>query len=667
MRTSTNTTFFMLPSLRALLKSMFFGSISMLNQTHLVKVVALFVVVFLFGVIHSMPNAHAISSDTDRIKARCPVASKEASAASIILDESIGSNISEISDTNIESCEIAGIYQEKDRLTIDYPDIHPACSTSLLETGKTINIKIKSLASNTIIESVSVYDEKIKTIKMAEFLPEGFKPIETNTVSTADSKYPIYIFFDENAGIMYFYSEADVIALNQDSSSLFSRISKLTDISGLSEWDSSRATNLRKAFQETSIESLHGLEDWDTRNVTDMAGLFINDTSLTDISALANWNTSSVTNMGYIFCGDIAITDFSAVSNWDTHNVANFANALVETSPTSLDAFENWDLSSAESIAGMFGTMHNLMDISALANWDTGNVIDMSYLFRSSTLTDFSAISNWDTRNVKNLGHMFLFAKDFTTIDVSNWDTRKVTNMAGMFNVGKDYSGNGKLREIIGLDKWDVSSVIDMTCMFYGAGQMKTYDIADWDVSKVESMNHMFTNNFKLEYLDLSKWNVQSLKTICNMFDNDRSLKTIGDISHWNTVSLIDAGGFLTRATAFMGENGTLDLSGWNTSNLKSMSQMFYKTNLHTIDLSGWTFDSITNKKWVEAGKGIYYSYGLGFGTAFNYTPNLKNVYISQDGYDSFNAAVARGVNDKKMWIESNISNFTVKNNRISD
>lgn len=253
-------------------------------------------------------------------------------------------------------------------------------------------------------------------------------------------------------------------------------------------------------------------------------------------------------------------------------------------------------------------------------------------------------------------------------IDVSNWDTGKVLSMAGMFQVGDDWKGNGQLIEIIGLGDLDVSNVMDMTSMFYGAGQMITYDIGRWNVSKVESMNHMFCDNFKLRSLDLSNWDVSSLKTIFNMFNDNMNLKTIGDVSQWNTVNLVDAGCWLNNANTFAGDNyGILDLSGWNTENLKSAGEMFIYTKIHTIDLSGWSFDSITNDLWEGTGSGIYYTTGnasesaKGLGSMFRDTWKLTTVYISQTGLDSYNKAAERGVNTLDMWTGSKAKGFTMK------
>ena len=410
-------------------------------------------------------------------------------------------------------------------------------SEAMLEIGPIVNARMKALAVSTDPDHKGEALD-IKAVHMANSLPDGFVPNENNTVSSFLSKYPIYIYFDNenDAGIMYFYTDADTITLNAYSSYMFSNLKALTDISGIKDWDASIATNLN----------------------------------------------------------------------------------------------------------GLFNGAQSLPDALAIKDWNTSNVTDMSFMFSQASSLMF--------------------------IDVSSWNTSKVTDMTCMFQVGESYKGNGQLNEIKGLGDLDVSSVTDMTCMFYGAGQMTYYDISRWNVSKVESMNHMFCDNFNLISLDLSNWDVSNVKTIFCMFDDCQALKTIGDVSHWNTASLVDAGSWLNWAKSFVGNNeGVLDLSGWNTTNLKAAGEMFLYTKLYTIDLSGWTFDSITNEHWEGAGRGIYYESGndseilRGFGQMFKDTPNLTTVYVSQSGLDSFNAAVEREVNVLDMWTGSKADGFTVK------
>lgn len=468
---------------------------------------------------------------------------------------------------------------------------HMVSADAMLESGFIVRTKMKALTANPAPDHEGE-PYLIRAIRMADSLPDNFIPSEVNIVSTPQSNKPIYAFFDneDNAGIMYFYTEDNRIKMNPYSGYMFANNDALIDISGLT--------------------------DWNTSEVLDFGGLFSNARNLQDISAIKNWDTSKVLNMSRLLGGAEKITDINALSNWDTTNVKN-----------------------------MFGLLSG-----------------------AKSLPDALALRNWNTSNVENMSYMFADAESLMFVDVSNWNTGKVTDMTCMFQVGQSYKGNGQLVEINGLGNLDVSNVTDMTCMFYGAGQMTYYDVSDWDVSKVESMNHMFCDNYKLVSLDLSNWDVSSVKTMYCMFDDCQALKTIGDVSHWNTVSLIDAGAWINDARSFVGNNeGLLDLSGWNTTNLKAAGEMFLNTKIHTIDLSGWSFDSITNDTWEEWGHGIFYEIGnsseilRGFGQMFKGTKDLTTVYVSQSGLDSFNAAVEREVNTLDMWTDSKSDGFTVK------
>ena len=119
--------------------------------------------------------------------------------------------------------------------------------------------------------------------------------------------------------------------------------------------------------------------------------------------------------------------------------------------------------------------------------------------------------------------------------------------------------------------------------------------------------------------------------------------------------------------TIKVASTGTLDLSGWDTSKLKAVGEMFLHTKIQTIDLSGWTFDSITNDLWEGANSGIYYETGndqeamRGFGSMFKNSTSLTTVYVSQAGLDSYEAAAEKGVNTQDMWTKTKANGFTVK------
>ena len=582
--------------------------------------------------------------------------------------------------------------------------------------GPEVNAKLKILAGDPESAGVSYDDQAIKTIVDAESLPENFDTSDSkNIISVVDSE-PIYAWFDNtnNAGIIYLHTDSPAIRGNANMSRIFQKMRSLANAPAITSWIMSDVTSLRCTFYDARSLTSLDISGWDTSSVTDMAGVFSTLTSLANIE-VSDWDTSNVTTMNGMFYGSNALVSLD-LSGWDTPNVTDMytmfymCSSLVSVDVTGWDTssvkdmtgmfagasslssidVSGWDTSSVTGMLAMFNGCQSLTSID-VSGWETPNVTNMSYMFdgcksltsidvsgwETPNVTDMSRmfngcqsltsidVSGWETPNVTNMSRMFAGARSLTSLNVSSWDTSNVTDMGSMFSVGESHMGNGQLSEIIGLENWDVSNVTNMTAMFYGAGQMTHYDISGWNVSKVEGMQHMFCDNFMLESLDLSGWNVSSVKTIYDMFDDARSLTTLGDISHWSTTSLIDAGGFLNGAESFVGNNGTLDLSGWNTSKLLAAGEMFRATPLTTIDLRGWDFSKLTNDSWEGAGSGIYYETGntssyIGLSGMFLNMPNLQNVYIDQDGKDSFDAAVTRGVNVTNFWQGSPTSDFTI-------
>ncbi|MEI5993638.1 BspA family leucine-rich repeat surface protein [Candidatus Enterococcus mansonii] len=96
------------------------------------------------------------------------------------------------------------------------------------------------------------------------------------------------------------------------------------------------------------------------------------------------------------------------------------------------------------------------------------------------------------------------------------------------------FEGLTELTTIEGIEKLDVSSVINMRGMFYNLPKLKTLDLSKWDTSNVTSMYDMFTGAVALTELKLANWNVQKVTTTERMFEHVKSLEKL-DLSQWNT------------------------------------------------------------------------------------------------------------------------------------
>ena len=195
--------------------------------------------------------------------------------------------------------------------------------------------------------------------------------------------------------------------------------------------------------------------------------------NLTDISSLSNWNTSNVTNMSGIFNRCSSITDITALADWNTSNVTNMESMFEYCEKLkNIIPLQNWDTSKVENMADMFEYCKNLTDITPLSNWNTSNVTNMSCMFRyCENLTDITALSNWNTSNVTNMRFMFDGCSSIADITaLSNWNTSNVTNMSYMF------CDCVSLADITALSNWNTSNVTNMNgteYMFYECTNLK--------------------------------------------------------------------------------------------------------------------------------------------------------------------------------------------------
>ena len=155
------------------------------------------------------------------------------------------------------------------------------------------------------------------------------------------------------------------------------------------------------------------------------------------------------------------------------------------------------------------------LDVSSLTNHIKCD--DFSSIFRGYVrVKQIIGLEKWDVSHVKDMRSMFCDCKKFNS-DLSKWDVSNVKDMRFMFQNCKKFNSD--------LSKWDVSKVINMSYMFDGCKNFNS-DLSNWNVSVVENMEYMFKNcdNFNS---DLSKWNVSIVGDMEGMFDGCKSLKQI--------------------------------------------------------------------------------------------------------------------------------------------
>ena len=259
-----------------------------------------------------------------------------------------------------------------------------------------------------------------------------------NIVSTTDSETPIYMWFElnegeEDLGTIYWYSDADVVYLNEDSSCFFCyfydlyycKFTSLTDISGITNVNTSRVSNMKYLFHYcTDLVDFTPVESWDTSNVEEMSWIFFECDSLIDLSSFRNWDVSKVTDMTYLFSGCESLTNLDGLSNWNTSNVTTMYQMFYHCpSLTDLSGLLNWDTSNVTNMYGMFFNCESLTNLYGLNNFNINNLERTTSMFSGcSRLSDLSDIKDWDVSNLQDISDMFRDCTSLTDATIlNNW------------------------------------------------------------------------------------------------------------------------------------------------------------------------------------------------------------------------------------------------------
>lgn len=400
----------------------------------------------------------------------------------------------------------------------------------------------------------------------------------------------------------------------------------------LSDWDTSNIKNMSGMFSDCYALTYIDLSKFNTSNVDVMFAMFRNCYSLTNLD-VSKFNTSKVSTISEMFAGtgkinmiDMSKWDLSELNNGSNYENSGFVKVFKGSyceniklpnmnlkkkfntyygdtfsflyGLKSLQAHELVN-SYTNNIKFMFASDNELYDVDML-DWDFSNVAYAYGAFYGTKISNVSAnlsnakdsiysmfrFSYADSINISNLEisskvtdtkWMFNNTKS-TSIDFvdnngnTKFDTSGVTNMSYMFRESKN------LTTINGLNKLNTSNLKDIGAMFYYCTSLTSLDLSDWDTSNINNVTSMINNS-----------------DMTGLFENCYNLVDLKLPRKFITSKVDNISGMFnnTRLTS-------LDLSGWDISNVYSMRHLFHNDiALERLNLVGWDASRTSDTSWI--------------------------------------------------------------------
>ena len=146
---------------------------------------------------------------------------------------------------------------------------------------------------------------------------------------------------------------------------------------------------------------------------------------------------------------------------------------------------------------------------------------------------------------------------------------------------------SGDALKLLRIEQWGTAVWSSMEDAYHNAKNLEINATDAPNLSKTSSLNAMFMNAVKVDP-DVSVWDTSNIKDMTNLFRNAKQADP--DVSNWNTAKVTKMQGVFRDAIS-----ADPDVSNWDTSKVTTMLQMFRGATIADPDVSGWNTSKVKN------------------------------------------------------------------------
>jgi len=390
-----------------------------------------------------------------------------------------------------------------------------------------------------------------------------------------------------------------IIALNEDSSSMFASCSKLVS-ADLRGFDTSNTTAIANMFWQCSNLASVDLSTFNTSNVTSMCFIFQDCSSLTSID-VTNFDTSNCGNIHGMFDGCSALASID-VSNFNTTAAQSFTNMFSGCSSLTQLNLISFDTGGRDvTTYWMFANCTNLQTIIVSSAFDVTNVENSEDMFKDCQSLKggySSAPTQWDSSNPTDKTYARIdggtsspgyfstaiakvgdtFCKNTTeaanAIGSATGDvTITLYRGAGLNDLGnagtagtiayaiKNNTTADSFRVIVPANA-NIAMDLDHAgsfwkTLFYECTKLVYADLRGLDTSNETNLETTFYGCTNLQEVILSSFNTSNVTDMTSMFSGCSNLKTIKVGPYFVTGQVTSSDNMFDGCSALVGGNGT--------------------------------------------------------------------------------------------------------------
>ncbi len=232
---------------------------------------------------------------------------------------------------------------------------------------------------------------------------------------------------------------------------------------------------------------------------------------------------------------------------------------------------------SVEDLSCMFVGCQNLESVDIRPFFKAGNHIrNMREMFsRCYKLKEITGMETFDVSNVEDMTSAF-FSTQIEKLDASKWNIRNLMSAKRAFQ-------NCRQLTSVNLDGWDVRHLRNTEMMFCSDQQIKAVKIDDWNLENIGNMYAMFEGCESITEIDFSSWKIgDKLHRINDMFSGCTSVRSI-NLNGWETSNVVQ----MDRLFEDCKNLEELNINTFSTKRLRTMSSMFWNCQaLRSLDLA---------------------------------------------------------------------------------